>query len=47
MTKKQIRDRRREILRELTRLSYLGWDKARREDWQPLEDELNTLTIRG
>jgi hypothetical protein len=43
MTKAQARKRRSVIIAELTKLSYLGWDKCRREDWQPLERELAAI----
>jgi len=45
MTTKQLRTRKMLIIAELTKLSHLGWDKCRREDWQPLEDELNRINM--
>lgn len=45
-TLKQIRRRRSEIIGELVKLSHGGWANARREDWEPLEIELNSLTLR-
>jgi len=46
MNKVQLRRRKMFIIAELTKLSHLGWDKCRREDWQPLEDELNAINMR-
>jgi hypothetical protein len=45
MTTKQLRTRKLHIIAELTKLSRLGWQNSRREDWQPLEDELNRINM--
>lgn len=45
MTTTQLSKRRSIIISELTKLSYRGWDQCRREDWQPLEQELAELDI--
>lgn len=45
MTKftKKDQARYRAIVRELSRLSSNGWDRATHQDWEPLEDELAML----
>jgi len=43
----KLRKRKMAIIAELCRMSHKGWHNCRREDWQPLEDELNQINLMG
>lgn len=45
LTKKE-QARYRAILRELSRLSHNGWDRATHVDYEPLEAELSVLSAK-